>query len=393
MRLFIASLFVFLMAHNAFSQVDKVNEAYTLMKAGNKQEAKAAIDAAAKHVATSGSPRTHYFKAWIYKGLYDDTKSDVYRQAAFQAISKSISLDTDNEYTKENKSFAAYLNNTLFNEGVAAYNQKDFANTISLFEQYVQQSQAYTPDKLDPAAYFIMGISARNINQNDKALNYLEKAKAANYENAGIYSGLYRIYKNKGQESQAGQILSEGMQKFPDDKNLLVASINNNLQEGNVDKVLPVLEKAIAREPNNIEWLLALGTVYEKQAEALPFQKQEFIDKAKNAYKKVIGLQPNNFKANFNLGIILYNSAVDVINEQSYDIDLLAFDGVVDKRTDYFKEALPYVKKANSLAPQDKSTLVALKAIYLNLNEEQKVAEVEQRLDAMNNPSDGKKRK
>ena len=193
-------------------------------------------------------------------------------------------------------------------------------------------------------------------------------------------------------ESQAEQMLNEGMQKFPDDKNLLVASVNSKLQAGKVDAVLPVLEKAIARDPNNRDGFWLSELCMRDKPKPLPFQKQEFLDKAKASYKKVIGQQPNNFKANFNLGIILYNSAVDVINEQSYDIDLLAFDGVVDKRTDYFKEALPYVEKANSLAPQDKSTLVALKAIYLNLNEEQKVAEVEQRLDAMNTPQGGNKK-
>jgi tetratricopeptide (TPR) repeat protein len=377
------------------AQMDKVNKAYDLMKSGDAQAAKQAIDEAVANPATSSHAKAWYFKGWIYKGIFDSNKNAEIRTAAFDAVAKAISLDSEKKYTEECKKLGIYLANTIYNEGVEAYNKKMYGQGVLLFDEYTRQINRFAPEEHDAGAYFVGGMCAAQSGQNDIAKDRLQKAVQKNYNDAAVYSTLAKIHENEGNTAQAEKYINEGLKKYPTSKSLLVAQVNLNLFKGNVDAVQPSLEKAIQQEPNNVEWLLALGTVYEKKAEQenATDKKMAYIDKAKEMYRRVLAIEANNFKANFNLGIILYNSAVDIINNQSYDIDIFALDNILDQSTDFFKEALPYVEKANRLAPQDKSTLVALKAIYINLNNDAKIAEIDSKLEQMEAPDSGKGKK
>ncbi|MBN8696049.1 MAG: hypothetical protein J0L87_05925 [Bacteroidetes bacterium] len=131
----------------------------------------------------------------------------------------------------------------------------------------------------------------------------------------------------------------------------------------------------------NIDFNLAIASVYSKIFEADRKGKIEFLNLAKGAFNKVLELDPNNISANYNMGILYYNQAVNLINQSDYDLDIVALSDIQDNSIKLFKESLPFMEKAYSLDPKRKETLLGLSGIYFSLNEFDKSNMFKQKLE------------
>lgn len=141
----------------------------------------------------------------------------------------------------------------------------------------------------------------------------------------------------------------------------------------------PSHETYQARE---IEFALALGTVYNSIIESSKdsARSQKYVNLAKSLYTKVLSLEPNNITANYNMGILYYNQAVNLIKNEDYDLDLALLDVVQDQSVKLFKASLPFMEKAYSLDPKREDALEGLSGIYFGLNEPEKSNIYRQRL-------------
>ena len=87
-------------------------------------------------------------------------------------------------------------------------------------------------------------------------------------------------------------------------------------------------------------------------------------------YKKSVELDPNNFDAQFNLGVYNYNKAADAYTKAS-KMDLKTYQ-VSGKKYEidgkkYFEASVPYFEKALQLQPEDRNTLASLQKVYFRL--------------------------
>lgn len=131
----------------------------------------------------------------------------------------------------------------------------------------------------------------------------------------------------------------------------------------------------------DIDFNLALGSMFTKTYENNRKGREDCFAKAKDAYAKVLTLDANNVSANYNLGILYYNQAVSIINAMDYDLDLITLNQIQDDCVVLFKQSLPYMEKAYQLNPKRKETLIGLSGIYFSLNEEEKSKEIKQKID------------
>lgn len=122
----------------------------------------------------------------------------------------------------------------------------------------------------------------------------------------------------------------------------------------------------------DIEFLNALGSVYTQIYESDKKGKSEFLNLAKATYSRVLTLDPNNYSANYNIGILYFNQAVNLITQSDYGIDIVALNDIQDNSIKLFKEALPLMQKAEEIAPNRRETLLGLSAIYFSLNDQEK---------------------
>ena len=107
----------------------------------------------------------------------------------------------------------------------------------------------------------------------------------------------------------------------------------------------------------------------------------KFFDLTRETYMKVLGWNPNNYTANYNLGLLYWNKGVDLMYEIDYDINLDSAMDVQDHSVELFKESLPFAEKAYEIAPKREETLVVLSGIYYSLNEFQKSKAYQQMLE------------
>lgn len=130
-----------------------------------------------------------------------------------------------------------------------------------------------------------------------------------------------------------------------------------------------------------IDFANAIATVYTRIYEGDRKGKIEFLNLAKASYNKALAFDPNNINANYNMGILYYNQAVNLINQSDYDLDIVALNDVQDNSINLFKSSLPFMEKAYSLDPNRRETLLGLSGIYFSLNEKEKSNEFKQKLE------------
>lgn len=145
----------------------------------------------------------------------------------------------------------------------------------------------------------------------------------------------------------------------------------------------PSQESLQARE---IEFGLALGTVYssiiETSKDSINIVK--YSDLAKALYHKILEMEPDNISANYNLGIIYYNQAVNLIKASEY-VDLSEIDKLQNESISLFKESLPIMEKAEDLDPERIATLEGLSGIWFSLNDISKYDHYQKKVQELKN--------
>lgn len=134
-------------------------------------------------------------------------------------------------------------------------------------------------------------------------------------------------------------------------------------------------------QQKDIDFSLAIASLYTKIFESDRKGKVDFLKLAKDAYNKILAVDPNNIGANYNMGILYYNQAVNLINQSDYDLDIVALNDIQDNSINLFKESLPFMEKAYELDPRRRETLLGLSGIYFSLNEFEKSNMYKQKLE------------
>jgi len=122
----------------------------------------------------------------------------------------------------------------------------------------------------------------------------------------------------------------------------------------------------------DIKFKLALASMLNRPAETAEGLDSVQTQQIKSLYIEVLALDPNNPGANYNLAILFYNEAADIINNMDYDMDIMKLNEVQDHCIEIFLEGLPYMKKAYELNYKRRETLVGLSNIYYGLNDIEK---------------------
>jgi tetratricopeptide (TPR) repeat protein len=400
-RVLLASLIVCLASVYAFGQKQKVQAAYNYYKEPYQQydNAKQAIDEAVLNEQSKGMPQAWYYRGLIYTSLY---KNDKYGQlcdnclfTAYESFQKALELDPKNKWADEITTIRIpFLLNKVFTDGIEKFQAKDYDHALQSFEAAQKMSPGDTACILN-AAY-----SAERAGQTAKAIQYYEQLIAMKYRDENIYLSLSNLYKHSGETDKALNIIRQGRALFPDNMNLMLGEINILLSTGRNAEATKALDAAIAKDPNNQSLYLALGSTYDNLANPkdaagndLPKAPNytEYVEKAEEAYKKGLAINPDNYELNFNLGALYFNQAAEMANKAN---GIKSMDEYAKAKTAFdkkFKDAEPFLEKALQLNPMktedDKATyngtLNSLKQLYARTGETEKYNMVKEKLDAI----------
>ncbi len=138
-------------------------------------------------------------------------------------------------------------------------------------------------------------------------------------------------------------------------------------------ETIKIIEPDKDLKKRDIQFWNTLAGIHQTIMENKRNPSDSLFQKTVETYQKVLELDSNNYRANYNIGIMYYNKSVDIVKNMNVDqMDLVMLRKKQDHCIDLFREALPYMKKAYELRPNNKEVLTGLSGIYFQLNEKEK---------------------
>ena len=342
--------------------------------------AKEKIEEATEHEKTKDWPKTYVVKSKVYRNLYSKKNKDkAFIDAAYEAILKADALDRKGDekgkkkgkYQKDIRLEMLALRSEIINDGVHANNDlKDYARTLDAFEKVLalDKNETYNQgqETLDTMILYNAMATAYSSQKYDKMIAYANKVIETGYKAEKpdqIYLMLYDSYKSLGDTTNMMETLKTAMVKFPDEKVFLDQLVFHYVEMQNAEEGINYIKQSLAKKPDNANLLFILGTFYDEIGEK---------DKAIETYEKVNEI-PNANKssvadANYNLGVVYYNKAVEAMSEAQEIKDYKKFKEAEAIALKKFEVCIPYFERVLEVNPNSKETLQALKPVYYRLN-------------------------
>lgn len=350
--------------------------------------AKKFIDDASVNPETTTDGKTWFYKGIIYLNLFRVSGStDVtFFETAIQSLKKANEYDTKKKFTEEIMVNVDTIRQGLYDIGVQKFKEAKFTESMLAFEK---SSTVYDIiNKIDTSVLLTACVAAERANRYDKVKEYDLVIMKAGGNTAEVYTSLTTAYIRLKDKENAIATVTKGRQLFPKDHDLINTETNVYLAFGEDEKAMQQLKLISGIDTNNYSVFFAIGTLYDKIFNDTSKSKQlrgEALIQAENAYKKALKINPNYFDAAFNLGILFNNIAAELMlkannlpSDATKEYD--ALKGEADSNLD---NALPYLEKAASINPNDLSTLIALKQIYVRKSQPDKAKAMNERINAL----------
>ena len=347
----------------------------------NLESAKEKILAAEKNEKTIAYAKTYIVKQRIYKSMYikDNTNSQNLF-TAFDAIKKAEELDQKGDakgkgigkFKSEIKRDLIMLRVEFQNCGANAYNAKDYALAYNCFDKALaidNMPSNIEKDKvvvMDTAILFNAALCAYYNGDADNTEKLMKKCMEYNYGGTTPHTVMYLHYKDKADTVNMVETLVNGFESHPDDATFLRELVVYYISINDLDQGMKYINIALDNDPNNSTFWFTKGTFHDQAKER---------EKAIEAYNKAIETATNNeerYNANYNLGVIFYNNAVEEANKAN-DVDfsdtkkLKEIEAAAKVK---FLECIPYFETCLEEKPDNVDALKALRPAYYRLSDD-----------------------
>ncbi len=378
---------------------------------GRLTDAKITVDKMCSNPQTKNDAQSWYLKAYVYTEI---AKSEVYNnlvkfpgKEALEAVAKCKELDTDNKYYSDIVNVCLDLGPTLYNKGIKKYNRAlkssnatDYKLALNYFTDFYKVMDVLGNDKkfidqyieynnVKPNSVFLYcGYIEQKLSNLDKAKEYynrlidldsdIETAKLKGMPLAYLY--LSDILIKQGNVNRATLIAKRGVQLYPDNSDLIINLVNIYKKTNNVDELSDLLEKSVNANTKDYKLLFTLAKSYNSISKLFVKRGYQstanmYKQKAIDTYKKAINLHVTDktmdFKLNYNLGVLLYNSGVRAY-KKNYE----------DRKTyvDFFTQAMPYLEKCHTYDKNNRRVMNMLMMVYQTLEMSDKQQQIENQL-------------
>lgn len=189
-----------------------------------------------------------------------------------------------------------------------------------------------------------------------KTGNYVKpEVKSTGSKTATIVKNVALILKEQGKTDEAIAAMKEARKANPKDLNLILNEAQLYVEMKKMDKFGELMKEAVALDPNNPTLYYNLGVVNFNQGR---------VSEAKNYYKKAVELKPDYADAYMNLAVAILDADKAIVEEINKNLsNFKKYDELVSKQKSVYKEALPFLEKADSLN-RSVDTVKTLMSIY-----------------------------
>lgn len=375
------------------------------------EEAKQKINDALQTPEAQVTANAWQTKGEIYSTLFekDATQMSFDKQAtwsgdndaleAFNAYAYALILSTKNFEKSDALNGMSIVQAGLINMGIYKYGNKEFYKAyessmaaMKCHDYLVANGKkSLIADSEVADRLSFAGECALLATRYPEAIAVLEPLSRKGDAKAEVYEYLMKAKLSNGDEAGYKAVAENGRKKYPTAMAFLTAEINIFLKEEKLDELTISLKNAIAHEPTNESFYIALGDVYnklqEREREAQHSANESaYFNLALENYTKVTQLNSRSFDAYSQMGQLFYNKAafsIQAMNELD-QADQQKNQALENEVISFFDQALPNFQKAESLNPNDLNTLTALTEIYTR-KEDALASEFRNRLNKVKN--------
>ncbi len=388
--------------YTAGAQSLNVSSAREAQNRGYFDKAKKLIDAACEHEQTRNDAKTWYYAGLIYsqiggeaekpKSKYKNLDPDWLIKCKSAAL-RCKELDTEKEYAEGNNTILSFVGNEYYKKAITSFNQQNWTEAMSLCDESIKIFNECGKKEYASESYLLAGKAAFNAQNNEAILKYLKPLVRTRSKDAFVYRTLFDIYKSTSDTNEAIKVAQNYAKAAKDDynANMMLAEaylLKGNLEEGNAE-IQKALDKTGDKPEVHASLLAAAGAVFEGV--------NDFAN-AETRYKESLTALPNQFLANFGLGKMLYNRAVDKLNDANNvppDDETGLYEKLNQESKDFFRQSIPYFTNAitfiDNLDEHGQATnranlfhcLNALNTVYARLEMYDELKPIKARIDEL----------
>ena len=286
----------------------EVVSAYNANKEGDYATAASYIEQAIENPKANVKNKT-----WRYRGeIYLNISKDSTLFAAFpdaltmakDSYMKAKELDTKGSYAQECQIGLGQVQMAASNAGIAQYNTGDFGRAGGFFDLSAEIASAF--EATDTMALYNSALCYEKAGNVELAVARYQACADIEYQVPNVFLFISNLYRTSGQEDLALQTLADARKAHPREQSLIIEELNIYLTNEEFDKAKENLALAAEQDPTNEILWFSLGSVLDNLGNA---------EEAIEAYLKALEVKADYFDANYNLGALYFNQAVQGINE------------------------------------------------------------------------------
>ena len=386
-----------------FAQKSALKDAKRALGRDDLNEARTMIKQAAEHPETATDPET--WKIWgdIGNKAFDLQRTNamlgksandkVMYDGLMESYVPYVKADSLAELpdakgrvkNKVRKDIAGILraNHPFYINGGVYYNdQGDYKTATDFFEVYWNipglpmfegENDAFVLDSTFQTIKYYAIITAIQGEDHKRALAMLQRAakepfiENSAYKESDIYELMASEYIQLGDSAKFLEILYDGAEKFPSSNYFLPNLVNVFIREGNTEKAMQYLDKAIENTPQNSCDLNSVkGALLAEQGN---------YDAAEAEYRKALAQDPNCERALEAIAVNFILQAQDLKEKTALMSDRQQQMENDKKTVELYQKALPSLEKYAELlkgreapAHDIESALLKLRNVYYNLS-------------------------
>jgi tetratricopeptide (TPR) repeat protein len=354
----------------------EVVSAYNANKEGDYREAATYIEQAILIDKAAVKDKVWRYRGEIYLNISSDSTISIeYPQAlrtAMESYLKAKDLDVKSRYQDEIRIGLAQVQTKANNIGIKNYVAEAFDQAGSSFDLAAEVARNF--DMIDTMAVYNAALCYEKADLTDLAIERYLDCAAINYQVPNVFLFVSTLYRNTGKDEAALKILQDARVDYPREQSLIIEELNIYLTNKDFERAKTNLELAAQQDSTNEILWFSLGSVLDNIG---------MTEDAIVAYKKAIEVKSDYFDANYNLGALYFNKAVNGINDANElwkprmsRTEASAQKKLEDDSKEMFSTAKPFLESAFAADNKDVETIRSLKDIYARTGEDDKFIEM-----------------
>ncbi len=262
-----------------------------------------------------------------------------------------------------------YRMQELVKYGIYLNDKRDYSAAYDVFMRHLaipdlpmMQTEKYKKELVKDTIYqqykYYAGMFATQSERHAEAIAIYESMKDGDYEPITINQFLYQEYVSLKDTANFVRVLTDAVQRFPQEPWFLQNLINYYIFSGQEPLAIQYLNQAIEREPNVAQYHFIMGNLYERAAR---------YDDALAEYDKALAINPDYAEAFGGKGYVYARQGDNVGERAAYIQDAKAYNAALEEQKGYYRQSVPFYEKAHELNRTNNDYVNALKSLYYRL--------------------------